>query len=288
MSVLGISRSQTTDQPVEDFYSQRSLEAMFAAEQPDTVINCVGLVGHDAVESDPALGMLLNAKVPEIVAKLSASLGFHLVHFSSDAVYSGIPGSGPFDESHTPKPFSLYGEQKLLGESAVAALSASNVCLRVNFFGWSESGQRGLLDHFVNGLLLDRKPIGYGRYRASSLYSGDIAHLMLKIIDLDIQGTFNLGSSDSLSKLEFGFLVADELKIPHDRVVDADPSFWAATGVTGRDLTLNTEKISNALLEPIPTQRASLGRAFADLKGFLRFANVDSADPRWKVSNAVR
>lgn len=265
-------------------YSDReAVGRLFADARPDAVINCVGIVGHQAADRSPELADELNVHFPVLLGNLCRDSGAHLIHFSTDAVYSSDPLEAPFAETSPTAPFSSYGRTKLKAERVLSATLESVTILRVNFFGWSRTGKRGVLDHFVMAGLEERIAIGFGRYVASSIYVGDLARVVASLVFSESRGVFNLGSSDSLSKFQFGLNVAEVAGWRKDGVVDRDPSEWSNLGVEARDLTMNSSLIQKETRIALTTQSEGIRRALSDLEGFLSFVGAPDSDKRWNL-----
>lgn len=256
---------------------------LLADVRPAIVINCVGIVGHQVVENSPELAEDLNVRFPVYLGNLCRDLGVHLIHFSTDSVYSSIRGEAPFAESSPTEPFSTYGWTKLRAERLLTAVLESVTILRVNFFGWSRDGNRGMLDHFVSAGLEGRTTVGFGRYTASSIYVGDLARVVAFIVFNESRGIFNVGSSDSISKFQFGLNVAETFGWQKDRVVDRDPSEWLKLGVDARDLSMNSSLIQMETGIALPSQSEGIRRALSELGEFLDFAGAPSSDERWNL-----
>lgn len=256
---------------------------LLAVARPAIVINCVGIVGHQAADNSPELAEDLNVRFPVLLGNLCHAFGAHLIHFSTDAVYSSVPVEAPFAENSPTEPFSAYGTMKLKAERLLMAALESVTILRVNFFGWSRNGNRGILDHFVAAGLEERTAIGFGRYVASSIYVGDVARVVASLVFSESRGIFNLGSSDSLSKFQFGLNVAEAAGWRQDGVVDRDPSEWLNLGVEARDLSMNSSLIQKETRIDLPTQNEGIRRALSELEGFLGFVGAPSSDKRWNL-----
>lgn len=117
------------------------LEKRLRALEPAIVINAVAYNAVDRCEEDDAehqKALMLNRDVPGKLAELSVSLGFLLVHYSTDYVFDGALeknktqtgccgggccGAGSnevgYNETALPNPLSRYGESKYAGERAV-------------------------------------------------------------------------------------------------------------------------------------------------------------------------
>ena len=64
-------------------------EAFLDRERPEVIINLAGESNTDAVEREPELHFNLNAYVPGALADWCDVHGAHLVHVSTQAVFSG-------------------------------------------------------------------------------------------------------------------------------------------------------------------------------------------------------
>jgi dTDP-4-dehydrorhamnose reductase len=118
-----------------------ALDKALLEAQPDIVINVAAYNAVDQCEDDDmeyAKALLLNAKLPEFLAKKSAEMGYTVVHYSTDYVFDGALeenkakdgccgggccGAGGsqvgYDEESLPNPISRYGTSKYLGEEGV-------------------------------------------------------------------------------------------------------------------------------------------------------------------------
>ena len=268
--IIAISRKalRFSETKVIEAYSAESLRQMLGTLNPAAVVNCVGMVGHERVDSEPEQARTVNSLLPGDFARVCDEFGVQFVHFSTDAVYSSLPEDAPHSERDNAAPFSMYGKTKLEGEFRALDSNPKTCVLRINFFGHSKSGRQGILDYFRSGLSRGDEVLAYGRYSASSIYAGNLADVLAKIIVGPVSGIFNLGSRDSMTKLEFGELVLDFLPGCGGSLIDVDPSSWSSTGTIARDLTMDVSKIEQTLKIQLPTQGAGLHRAFKELDGF--------------------
>lgn len=252
-------------------YDRETLEELIEALKPRTIINCVGMVGHQLVDLHPQVANEINVRLPALLAELTATRQIGLVHFSSDSVYSGNPDLAPFSEDDETLPFSLYGIQKLESERLVQLRNPRALILRVNFFGWSRGGQTGVLDHFLSHALSGTKPLGYSSYFVTSLYIGDLADIVERAITAELRGIYNVGSSDSQSKFDFGRAVLSNAGFDESSVVPAAPSIWAVEKVSTRDLSMISTRIEGLLEIQVPRQEQGIRRALSELRELLQF-----------------
>ncbi|GHH80379.1 hypothetical protein GCM10018793_35420 [Streptomyces sulfonofaciens] len=127
--VLGGGRSPAAEYVV-DLASARpeQLAKTLVSAAPDTVINCAGATGGDAVTLAE-----VNVRGPAVLcaALREAAPAARLVHLGSAAEYGpGTPGT-PVAESAATRPVGPYGATKLAGTALVTASGLDAVVLRV-------------------------------------------------------------------------------------------------------------------------------------------------------------
>lgn len=102
-----------------DLLDMEFLKARLDAVEAEVVFNTVAWTQVDDAEDHPDDAMLVNRTLPDALARTLKQIGAgHLVHFSTDFVFSG-PHKAPWTEEDTPSPSSIYGKTKLEGEKAV-------------------------------------------------------------------------------------------------------------------------------------------------------------------------
>ena len=87
-------------------------------QRPQLVINAAAATRVDDLEADPDLALKVNSLGPRNLAAACRRRGIKLVHVSSDYVFDGEK-DGPYVEWDAPRPLSVYGLSKLLGENYV-------------------------------------------------------------------------------------------------------------------------------------------------------------------------
>jgi len=87
-------------------------------QRPQLVINAAAATRVDDLEADPDLALRVNSLGPRNLAAACRRRGIKLVHVSSDYVFDGEK-DGPYVEWDAPRPLSVYGLSKLLGENYV-------------------------------------------------------------------------------------------------------------------------------------------------------------------------
>lgn len=177
-----------------------SVIGLFAAEKPDVVINCIGLVKQLSVSDDPLVTIPINSLLPHRLARLSATVGARFIHVSTDCVYSG--SKGMYIESDPSDAQDLYGRSKFIGE--VDYLNA--ITLRTSIIGHELDNARSLVGWFLS----QEEPVsGYRKAVFSGLPTVEIAHVIRDLIipNSSLRGLYHV-SADPINKYDLLCLIA--------------------------------------------------------------------------------
>ena len=69
-----------------------AVERLVEQVSPDVIVNAAGALGIDPCEKDATSASLVNGLFPGRLARLAADRSAELIHFSTDAVFSGAKG----------------------------------------------------------------------------------------------------------------------------------------------------------------------------------------------------
>ena len=123
------------------------------AHRPGLIINAAAHTAVDLAESEPDAAFAINAIAPGILAEEAKALGIPLIHYSTDYVFDGSKPA-PYTEADMPNPLGVYGQSKLAGEQAIAAVGGDYLILRTSWV-YSSHGKNFLL---TMQRLLQEKP----------------------------------------------------------------------------------------------------------------------------------
>ncbi len=230
--------------------------------RPKVIFHSAAMAGHEACEANPAEAMRVNATATGSLAEAASACGALMVYISTDAVFDGSKGS--YEETDVTNPFSVYGQSKLAGEVAVRTTSDHHLILRTNFFGWSPSGSRSILEFFVNGFRSRKAMKGYTDFTVTSIYAQQLLSATAALVEHRATGTFHVASRDALSKFDFGRAIAETFSLDSSLL---KPSVSAAADHSTsrtRDLSLSTAKLTSALGQSLPSQAEGIAKAYDD------------------------
>jgi dTDP-4-dehydrorhamnose reductase len=178
---------------VIDVTDTHVLKAYLERIKPDYVINCIGALVSQS-QNDPATAILLNSFLPNFLSKLGSTLGYKLIHISTDCVFSGKDGQ--YDEKSFRDGDDNYARSKALGE----VINDRDLTIRTSIIGPElKTGGTGLLDWFFK----QEGPInGYTQAFWSGVTTLELAKATVEFIEQDIRGLYQLCPAEKISKFE--------------------------------------------------------------------------------------
>ena len=222
---------------------------LLTAAAPDVVVHAAAFTDVDACEQDPAAAELANhVAVRNLVEALAPAT--ILVAISTDQVYPDTPGLHAEEQTG---PVNVYGETKLAGQRA-AAVHDRSLILRTNLLGRSRTpGRASISDFMTQALSGDAPATLFSDVLFSPLHMETVADVVMTAVERGLTGTYNAGSRDGMSKLDFGLAIAQHLGFATDNVV---PTVSTSLGRRARrplDLRLDVTRLEQALGRTMPT-----------------------------------
>jgi dTDP-4-dehydrorhamnose reductase len=267
--VIGVDRSKLSGVPFEllnmDLLEQGALEKLFALSKPDAIIHCAAMADVDACQADPAGSRRLNADLPGELAEGCASHGIPMIHISTDAVLDGTC-TDFYTEQAVPNPLGVYARTKLAGELAVQAVNPQAIIARVNFFGWSLSGTRSLAEFFLNNLQEGLPSNGFTDVFFCPMFVGDLAEILLQMLEKGLSGLYHVVGSEVLSKYEFGQAIARKFGFDPDLIQPMTVDSSDLLAPRSHNLRLSVHKLSTDLGQPVPGFSTGLNRFYTQFE----------------------
>lgn len=184
----------------------RALQEFVRTHQPDVIVNAAAISDVGVCEKDPEGSYLANVVLPMTLAAAAEEIGAKLISFSSDQVYTGCVGNGPYSEDQIlPEPTNLYARHKLEAERRVLDIHPNAVLLRATWmYDLPMYGHANRGNFLVNTLraVMQGKPVCVPgcQYRGIT-YVRQVVSLMDQVFDLP-GGVYNYGSETVLTMKE--------------------------------------------------------------------------------------
>lgn len=152
---------------------------LVAGARPAVIINCAADNRVDRAETDPLPALAVNAFAVRTLARAAAAVGATLVHYSSDFVFDG-EGNAPYTETDEPRPASVYGASKLLGEWLALQYDRAYVLRVESLFGGP--APRSSVDKIADALIAGREATVFVDRVISPGYVDDVARATERLL----------------------------------------------------------------------------------------------------------
>jgi dTDP-4-dehydrorhamnose reductase len=117
LTVKGINYVATNSSRL-DITNPSLLAELVGSIKPEVIVNAAAWTDVDGAETNESAAFQVNAVGPQNLAISAKKVGAHLVHVSTDYVFSG-EGIAPWGEAAEHNPQSVYGSTKSEGEKLV-------------------------------------------------------------------------------------------------------------------------------------------------------------------------
>jgi dTDP-4-dehydrorhamnose reductase len=238
-----------------DLLKAGAAEELLDQVEPQVLIHCAAMANVDSCERDPQTAQAINALVPAQLAELCAQRGVRMVHISTDAVFDGQRGS--YTEEDQPNPLSVYAQTKLEGERGVLYANPDALVLRVNFYGFSLSGQRSLAEFFLNNLAAGQSVKGFTDVHFCPLYVADLVDVIFACLARGLMGLYHAVSPECLSKYDFGRRIADKFGLDANLIQPVSVDDGNLLAKRSPNLTLRVSKLQDTGVD-LPGQAQGL------------------------------
>ena len=169
---------------------------------PDVVVHCGAWTAVDDCESDPERAWRDNGLACRWVAEACRRSGAHLVHVSTDYVFSGEQPA-PYREWDRTDPRSVYGRTKLAGEEEVRAGAPGAAVVRTSWV--CGIGGRNVVRTVLE--LLAREPARQLAFvddqRGCPSFTADLAPALRQLAAARVPGTFHVTNTGPTTWFRF-------------------------------------------------------------------------------------
>jgi len=202
--VIGVNRtnldaSDTNEIPLRSFFFHRGITV------GDIIINCMGAIKPQVDKLGTLNAIKVNSLFPYILANVCEERGIHLIHITTDCVFTGNDGN--YTEKSLHDCTDVYGKTKSLGEPSNCTV------VRTSIIGEEIGTSRSLIEWVKSQ---DGKTVnGYLNHRWNGLSCHQVAKVFEKIIKEEKywMGVRHIYSPESLNKCDLVKSIAHAHKL---------------------------------------------------------------------------
>ena len=173
-----------------------------------------------------------------------------LLHISTATVSDG--SVGPYSENVFPNPLSVYTKTKPEVEKTVLRQDTYSIIARVSLFGCSHSGERLLVEFFLNHLKYEKLFHCFPDVVFGPLFMSHSGSIFNDSIEGDFGGLYHVASFHYLSKFEFGRLIAKMFRFDPNLIQPSSVEDGDLLGERSRDFLLNNRKLVRDIRQEPP------------------------------------
>lgn len=229
----------------------------------DVVVNLVAETNVDLCSKSPNHAYRANSFTVKSIVRAFTFNSLvkkpHLIHISTDQVYSG---HGPHLED-SEQPCNVYGLTKYLAESFIT--EENSTIFRTNLICNGELVSKpSLCDWIVNSLRQEKQINVFKNVLFSPLHTSTIAHYIILAIEKRIYGVFNLGSRSGKSKADLATMLCVGLNLDETLLIASDYDGSDAIAVRPEDMRLDVNRIEIEFNITMPTFEQEINKTIKE------------------------
>ena len=181
------------------------LKKIFIGFRPDIIIHTAANTNIEDCQKNKQKCKKVNFELTKNLVKLSKLFKVKFIYISTDQVYSQN-----FNQKETSKlkSFNYYTDTKILSEDLIRLNLKDYTILRTNFFGKSTASKKTFSETIVQALKVSKKIYLFDDIYFNPINIDILTRIIDTIINKEINGIFNVGTLNGLSKYKFGLKIA--------------------------------------------------------------------------------
>ena len=244
-------RSKSANYEQINFENTIELEKKIKSNNFDLVIHSAGITDVDKCENNPAEANKVNYIYTKNLANVCKKLKTKLIYISTDQVFDGKKSL--YSEDDVCNPINIYSKTKLKSENYIKKKLKNYLIIRTNFFGKGPYYRTSFTDKLIEDLKNEKK-----FYTSSKIFFSPISMPLLvkcsmMLINKNSTGTFNISSSQQISKLSFAKLVAKEYNLNSKNIIDSSKISKKSNVKRPSNMSLSNQKLRKFLNLNIPS-----------------------------------
>ncbi len=233
---------------------KRQLNSYVVQHKPDLIIHLASMTKGDLCAAKPEEAYEVNVNGTKNVVFECVKGDLPLMLVSSNEVFDGTKKSF-YTETDVPNPKSVAGKTKYLAEEIVKTYMKKYYIIRTM---WLYSEWSNNFIQAITKIAMEKGEVSLTSDEVGSPTSShDLACAILKLIETDSYGIFNIVNKGAVSRLEFGARVLDRLK--SRRIVKILPvslSRYKRLSMPPKRSALSTKKIERIGIKMRPWTEA--------------------------------
>lgn len=167
---------------------------------PDAIIHCAAYTAVDKAEDEKEKVHAINVLGTEYIAQAAKEIDAKVVYLSTDYIFDG-EGTEPFEVNDPAKPISWYGITKYEGEQKIKEILDKYFIVRISWV-FGVHGHNFVKTMLKLGTSRDELNVVSDQI-GSPTYTGDVAPLLVDMIETDKYGVYHATNEGLCSWADF-------------------------------------------------------------------------------------
>jgi len=191
-------------------FNFKYLKKIVIGFKPDIIIHAAANTNIEDCQINKKKCKKVNFEFTKNLVKISKLYNIRFIFISTDQVYNRKLYQTEKDKT---KSFNYYTETKILSENFIKSNLKNYAILRTNFFGRSIALKKSFSDFIINSLKNLKKIFLFDDICFNPINIDNLTRIIDMIIKNQINGVFNIGVTQGLSKYKFGIKIAKKLNL---------------------------------------------------------------------------
>jgi dTDP-4-dehydrorhamnose reductase len=201
-----------------DITNKEKVKAAVKDYKPDIIINAAAYTNVDGCETERELSWRVNVDAVKNLIIASRYNSSKIIHISTDYIFDGVRGG--YDENSAPNPLSFYGKSKLASENALSASGVSCAVIRTMIIYGNGKNVKKNFALWLVDRLGNNEPVRIvdDQFGMPTMVD-DLGLALVRVVDRERTGIYNVCGSEYLSRYEFAIRLADIFEYDSSMIV---------------------------------------------------------------------
>jgi dTDP-4-dehydrorhamnose reductase len=248
-----------------DLTDHAAVARLISQTRAEWIFCPAGLSHVDYCEDHADEAFAVNRDGVQAAARAAEAAGAGFVFYSSDYVFDGV--GGPFAESDTARPLSVYGRSKREGEQVVMAACRRAIVIRTSVVYGPERQEKNFVYQLIRACRAGQGFRPAVDQRASPSYNPDVAAASVELAERELLGLWHVAGSETLDRYAFALLVCREFALDGSKLTPVKTAELKQKAARPLDGGLDVRKAQAALRTPLRGSVEGLAAMHGELGG---------------------
>lgn len=211
----------------------------------DTIIHAAAQTNIEECQKNQKKCFQTNVELTKHLGKIAKKKNIKIIFISTDQIFNKKKSFK--NEKLKKNPCNFYGYTKSLAEEYLLKNNPNSLIIRTNFFGYGNKSRISFSDWILTNIRKKKKISLFSDVYFNPLYLKHLNIYLLKLINLNASGIYNLVSDDKISKYDFGKILSNIFNEDQNFIIKSKISENKKLIKRPKDMTLSNKKLKNKI-----------------------------------------